>query len=65
MSSGTKQLLQAFEALPSGERQAFAIEVLLRTNHLPLALGSISDEQFDRAGKVLLTWEDVETSFHH
>ncbi len=44
MSEQTAQLLDAFEALPSDDKQAFAVEIMRRTRELPFDSGPIADE---------------------
>jgi len=60
MSTQTVQLLEAFEALPSDEKQAFALEILRRTRELPLDFGPITDEEIGEAGKALFAFLDQE-----
>ncbi len=60
MSKQTAQLLEAFEALPVDDKQAFAMEILRRTRDLPLDSGPISDEELGEAGKALFAFLDHE-----
>lgn len=62
MSKHGIELLEAFEALPPGERQAFAVEVLRRTRDLPFDSGPISDEEIGEAGRSLFAFLDQEES---
>lgn len=50
MSAHTQELLQAFEALPAADRQAF-VEVLRRTRDLPFDSGPITDEEIGEANR--------------
>ena len=58
----TVELLEAFEALPPGEKQDFAVEVLRRTRELPLDSGPITDEEIGEAGRALFALLDQEES---
>ena len=58
MSEHAVALLQAFEALPPGDRQAFAVEVLRRTRDVPFDSGSLSDEEIGEAGRSLIAFLD-------
>jgi hypothetical protein len=60
MSKHAAELLEAFEALPPGDRQAFAVEVLRRTRDLPFDSGPISDEEIGEAGRSLFAFLDQE-----
>jgi hypothetical protein len=60
MSKQAVELLIAFEALPPGDKQAFAIEVLRRTRDLPFDSGSITDEEIGEAGRSLFAFLDQE-----
>jgi hypothetical protein len=60
MSKHAVELLEAFEALPPGDRQAFAVEVLRRTRDLPFDSGPISDEEIGEAGRSLFAFLDQE-----
>jgi hypothetical protein len=60
MSNQAVDLLNAFEALPPGDKQAFAIEVLRRTRELPFDSGSITDEEIGEAGRSLFSFLDQE-----
>jgi hypothetical protein len=51
MSNQAVELLNAFEALPPGEKQGFATEVLRRTPDLPFDSGPVSDEEIGEAGR--------------
>jgi hypothetical protein len=65
MSEETLQLLEAFEALPSDDKQAFAMEILRRTRELPLDSGPITDEEIGEAGKALFGLLDQEEHAAH
>ncbi len=54
------ELLEAFEALPPGEKQDFAVEVLRRTRELPFDSGPITDEEIGEAGRALFAFLDKE-----
>ena len=58
MSKHAVKLLEAFEALPPGDRQAFAVEVLRRTRDLPFDSGPISDEEIGEAGRSFFAFLD-------
>jgi hypothetical protein len=60
MSKHAVELLEAFDALPPGDRQAFAVEVLRRTRDLPFDSGPISDEEVGEAGRSLFAFLDQE-----
>lgn len=60
MSRRAVQLLQAFEALPPDDKQAFAVEVLRRTRELPFDSGPLSDEEIGDAGRSLFAFLDQE-----
>jgi hypothetical protein len=60
MSNRAAHLLEAFEALASGDKQAVALEILRRTRELPLDSGSISDEEIGESGKALFNHLDRE-----
>jgi len=58
MGKQAEQLLEAFEALPSDDKQAFVGEILRRTRELPLDSGPITDEEIGEAGRVLFALLD-------
>jgi len=60
MSKQAVELLDAFEALPQSDKQAFAIEILRRTRELPFDSGSVSDEEIGEAGRSLFAYLDQE-----
>ena len=60
MGKHTIELLEAFEALPPGDKQAFAVEVLRRTRALPFDSGAITDEEIGEAGRSLFVFLDQE-----
>ena len=60
MSKHAVELLEAFQALPPGDQQAFAVEVLRRTRNLPFDSGQISDEEIGEAGRSLFAFLDQE-----
>ena len=60
MSNHTLDLLEAFEALPPADKQAFAVEVLRRTRALPFDSGPITDEEIGEAGRSLSAFLDQE-----
>lgn len=60
MSKHAIELLDAFEALPQSDKQAFAIEVLRRTRELPFDSGPITDEEIGEAGRALFAYLDQE-----
>ena len=65
MSEQTAQLLDAFEALPSDDKQAFAAEIMRRTRELPFDSGPITDEEIGEAGKALFALLDQEENAAH
>jgi hypothetical protein len=60
MSKQAAELLEAFEALPPGDKQAFAVEVLRRTRELPFDSGPITEEEIGEAGRSLFAFLDRE-----
>ena len=60
MSKHAIELLEAFEALPPGDRQAFAIEVLRRTRELPFDSGPVADAEIGEGGRFLFVFLDPE-----
>jgi len=60
MSKHAVELLEAFEALPPGDKQAFAVEVLRRTRELPFDSGPVTDEEIGKAGRSLFAFLDQE-----
>jgi len=60
MSKQAVELLEAFDALPTSDKQAFAVEILRRTRELPLDSGPITDEEIGEAGKALFGLLDNE-----
>jgi hypothetical protein len=58
MSEHAAELLEAFEALPPGDKQAFAIEVLRRTREFPIDSGPITDDEIGDAGRCLFEFLD-------
>ena len=65
MSEQTVQLLDAFEALPSEDKQAFAVEIMRRTRELPFDSGPITDEEIGEAGKAICALLDREENAAH
>lgn len=60
MGKEAVDLLNAFEALPSSDKQAFAIEILRRTRELPFDSGSIADEEIGQTSRSLFAFLDQE-----
>lgn len=60
MSKHAFELLEACEALPQSDKQAFAIEVLRRTRELPFDSGPIADEEIGEAGRAIFAYLDRE-----
>jgi len=60
MSKRAADLLEAFENLPPGDKQAFAVEVLRRTRELPFDSGPITDEEIGEASRSLFAFLDRE-----
>jgi hypothetical protein len=60
MSGRAVELLKAFEALPPDDKQAFAVEVLLRGRELPFDSGPPPDEDIGIAGRSLFAFLDQE-----
>ena len=60
MSKETVNLLEAFDALPIDDKQAFAVEILRRTRDLPLDSGPLTDEEIGEAGRALFGYLDQE-----
>ena len=65
MSEQTAQLLDAFEALPSDDKQAFAVEIMRRTRELPFDSGPITDEEIGEAGKAMFALLDQDEDAAH
>ena len=65
MSEQTVQLLDAFEALPSDDKQAFAVEIMRRPRELPFDSGPITDEEIGEAGKAMFALLDQEENAAH
>jgi len=65
MSEQTAQLLDAFEALPSDDKQAFAVEIMRRTRELPFDSGPITDEEIGEAGKAIFALLDQDMNAAH
>ena len=63
MSEQTARLLDAFEALPSDEKQAFAVEIMRRTRELQFDSGPITDEEIGDAGKAMYPHLDREENW--
>ena len=53
MSKETVNLLEAFDALPIDDKQAFAVEILRRTGDLPIDSVPLTDEEIGEAGRAL------------
>ena len=60
MSNHAVELLEVFEALPPGDKQSFAIEVLRRTRDLPFDSGPLPDEEIGESGRSLFAFLDRE-----
>ena len=60
MSDQTIQLLDAFDALPSADKQTVVVEIMRRARELPFDSGPISDEEIGEAGKALFALLDQE-----
>jgi hypothetical protein len=60
MSRQSARLLDAFDALPSDDKQAFVVEILRRARELSFDSGPIADEEIGEAGKALLALFDQE-----
>ena len=60
MSKQAADLLEAFEALPVGDKQAFAVEILRRTREVPFDSGPLADEEIGEAGRALFGYLDRE-----
>jgi hypothetical protein len=60
MSEQTVQLLDAFDALPSDDKQAFLVEIMRRTRELPFDSGPITDEEIGESSKALFALLDQE-----
>jgi len=65
MSEQTVHLLHAFEALPSVDKQAFAVEIMRRTRELPFDSGPITDEEIGEASKAMFALLDQEENAAH
>ena len=60
MSEQTAQLLHAFDALPSDDKQTFVAEIMRRARELPFDSGPIADEEIGEAGKAVFALLDRE-----
>jgi hypothetical protein len=60
MSEQTVQLLDAFDALPPDDKQAFVVEIMRGTRESPFDSGPISDEEIGEAGRALFALLDQE-----
>jgi hypothetical protein len=60
MSEQTIQLLDAFDALPSDDKQAFVVEIMRRTRELPFDSGPITDEEIGESGRAMFALLDQE-----
>ena len=60
MSQETVDLLEAFDALPIDDKQAFTVEILRRTRDLPLDSGPLINEEIGGAGRTLFGYLDQE-----
>ena len=60
MSKAAFELLEAFDALPPADKQAFAVEVLRRTREMPFDSGPITDNEIGAAGRDLFSLLDQE-----
>lgn len=58
MSDHAVELLEAFDALPPDDKQAFAMEVLRRTRDFPIDSGPVADEEIGDAGRSLFGFVD-------
>lgn len=58
MTQETKTLLEAFETLPTEEKQAFAHEILRRS--LPFDSGPLDDEEISAASARLIEFLDTD-----
>ncbi|MGO9263225.1 MAG: hypothetical protein ACLQU1_44140 [Bryobacteraceae bacterium] len=65
MSEQTVQLLDAFEALPPDDKQAFVVEIMRRSHELPFDSGPITGEEIGEAGKALFALLDQEENAAH
>jgi hypothetical protein len=65
MSEQTVQLLDAFDALPSDDKQTFAVEIMRRARELPFDSGPIADEEIGEAGKAVFALLDQEENAAH
>jgi hypothetical protein len=60
VSKQAGELLEAFDALPIDDKQAFAVEILRRTRDLPFDSGPVTDEEIGEAGRTLFGFLDQE-----
>jgi hypothetical protein len=65
MSEQTIQLLGAFDALPSDDKQAFVSEIMRRAREWPFDYGAIDDEEIGEAGKAVFALLDQEENAAH
>jgi len=60
MSEQAVRLLNAFDALPSDDKQTFVLEIMRRARELPFDSGLIADEEFGEAGRAVFALLDQE-----
>jgi hypothetical protein len=60
MGGQAKRLLDEFEALPSQEKQEFAVEILRRSREMPFDSGPLDDEEIGAPGRDLFALLDQE-----
>jgi len=65
MSQQTAQLLGAFDALPSDDKQAFVVEIMRRAREWPFDSGPITDEEIGEVGKAVFALLDQEENAAH
>lgn len=65
MSEPTIQLLEAFDALPSNDKQAFVVEIMRRTREMPFDSGPIANEEIGEAGRAMFAFLDQDESASH
>ena len=65
MSEQSVRPLDAFEALPSGDKPASLVEIMRRSCELPFDSGAITDEEIGEAGQAMFALLDQEENAAH
>jgi hypothetical protein len=57
--------LDAFDAPPADDRQAFVMEIMRRSREMPFDSGPITDEEIGEAGKAMFALLDQDEDAAH